>query len=415
MAEMTGAHIRTDLADLMLGDAACANAAAARLAAGSGWSTAVALSGQWRISTALHGKLETLAAGGTAVVIDAESRAQLRRLAVIAAAQTTLVLQRSRAALGILEGAGCEAIAIKGIALIAGLYDGRATRMVSDLDIIVREREFATLKAALEAAGYEDRSPEFERHVADIGASERLHNYDRTFVRDGLEVDAHWQFGPNPPAVLATEHIIRRSHRVSLGKFEIRVASPIDAILIGTHHALRGYFVPRETVKDLCDLAVWWTLGRAQWKLADLIVASHEAEIATSLCALWRILCRRDPAHPAAHGIAAIEHTMNAAARGEARNLAQFFDHQLVFGNHAERTVQMFAVSVAGRSLIARSRGWLNRRVRGKSDVLRYIPRPLPARVAHLRERIVKVARELGRVRSFAAYRAVARAQSRYH
>jgi hypothetical protein len=415
VAEMTGAEIRTSLADLMLGDAACASAAAARLAATNGWGTAVALSGQWRVATTLHGKLEAFAAAGTAVAIDAESRAQLRRLAVIAAAQTTLVLQRSRAALEVIERAGCEAVAIKGIALIAGLYDGRATRMVSDLDIIVREREFATVKAALEAAGYEDRSPEFERHVADIGASERLHNYARTFVRDGLEVDAHWQFGPHPPAVLATEHIIRRSQRVSLGKTEVSVASPIDAMLIGTHHALRGYFVPRETIKDLCDLAAWWTLGRTQWNLDDLIAAAHEAEIASSLCALWRILCRRDRAHPAAQGIAAIERTMRAAARAEARNLAQFFEDQLAEGNHAERTVQMFAVSVAGRSMIARSRGWLSRRARGEGEVSTYVRRPWPARITHFIERMSKVARELGRVRSFAAYRAVARAQSRYH
>jgi hypothetical protein len=415
VADTTGADIRTNLADVILGDAASASAAATRLAAANDWGTAVALSGQWRIATSLHEKLEALGAAGAAVAIDPDSRAQLRRLAVIASAHTTLVLQRSRAALEVIEGAGCEAIAIKGIALIAGLYDGRATRMVSDLDIIVREQQFATLKAALEAAGYEDRSPEFDRHVVDIGISERLHNYARTFVRDGLEVDAHWQFGPNPPAVLSTERIIRRSRRVSLGQFKISVASPIDAMLIGTHHALRGYFVPRETIKDLGDLAAWWTVGRAQWNLEDLIAAAHDAEIASSLCALWRILCRRAAAHPAAAGVAAIEGTMNAAARAETRNLAQFFEDQLVAGNHAERTVQMFAVAVAGRSMIARSRTWLSRRARGESTVPTYVPRPWPARIANLIERVSKVARELGRVRSFAAYRAVARAQGRYH
>lgn len=415
VADFVGAGVRADLTAIALGDPRCAREAGQRLVAAAGWSDAVTLSGRWRIASALYGKLEALGAAGTSVPIDVESRAALRRLSVIASAQTTLVLQRSRVALQAIETAGYEAVAVKGVALIAALYDGRATRMVGDLDIIVREGDFGAVKAALEAAGFADCSPEFERHVSDIGASERLHNYARTFVHDGFEVDTHWRFGPMPPGALATERLIARARRVQLGKTEIAVASPIDAMLIGTHHALRGYFVPRETVKDLADLAAWWTLGRSGWDLDELLGAAREAELATSLCALWRILCSRYPEHPAAEGIAALERSLSTRARAEARHLAQYFDDQLARGDHAERTVQFFALSVAARSVLAKSRASLERRSHNASNAPTYKRRPFAARVTHLIGRMVKVMRELGRLRSFKAYRAVARAQSRYH
>ncbi len=80
---------------------------------------------------------------------------------------------------------------------------------------------------------------------------------------------------------------------------------------------MRDYFVPRETLKDLCDLASWWTSARSD--LGELLDAAREAERATSLCALRAILCCRDSGHPAQAGVAALERTMSARERGESR------------------------------------------------------------------------------------------------
>jgi hypothetical protein len=407
--------IRQDLTAVVLGDKLCARAAARRLTAWGAWPTAVALSAQWRITPFLYRKVEGLSSAGGDAPIDAASRLRLRELTVVATAQMTLLIERSRTALALIETAGYEAVAIKGIALIAGLYDRRATRMINDLDIIVRERDFGAVKRVLETAGFADRSPEFARHIADVASSERLHNYARTFVHDGFEVDAHWRIGRNPPAALAAERIIDRAQRVMLGRAQIHVASPVEAMLIGTHHSLRGYFVPRETLKDACDLGAWWTLGRSRWNLDELLETAREAELATSLSALWDILCRRYPGHPAQEGVAALERRMSAQQRGEARRLGQFFEDQLAFGNHAERTVQFFATSVARRSIAAKSQAWLTVGLAAHPGPDIVARRPLTVRIAGLAARVFQVMRELGRVRSLPTYRAVARAQSRYH
>lgn len=393
--------VREGLADALLCSPARAAAVCGRLEEQGLLQRTIALAGAWRVVPALRARCD---------------RGSLRRLHTVAAAHAALTVHRSAGVLQLLQRHGVDGVAIKGIAVIAGLYERPAARMVSDLDVVVRERDFARTACILEDAGYVSVNPPFTRHVADIGASVRLHNFSRTFVRDGHEVDVHWRFGPRPPDGLDADAIVASARAAVLGTTPIRVATPVVAMLLCVHHALRGYFSPRTTLKDLLDLAAWWTLGRDAWDLDDVIVAAKRAGLASSLLAMWQIVAARDPAHPAAEGACVLAAALNDAQRRESAGVVRFFERQLALGDCAPRTIEVFALPLFGR--------WWAERARRRFCGNRSEPGPYDepaARRAFLRRaagfsrRTARVVRELADVRCFAAYRAVARAQRRYH
>jgi hypothetical protein len=407
--------VRTALRDLVLGDDAHATAAARVLVERDLWPMAVALSGQWRMTASLHERLRSLRDALGAGAPDPASDARIREMTIIVAAQTALVMKRSREALGVLAGAGVDAAAIKGVALIASLYGGSSRRMAGDLDVVVREAEYPAALAALDAAGYVDENPALERHLSDIALSLRVNNVARNLVRDGFEVDVHWQFGAKPLATFRTDDVIDRAHTAMLAGTPIRVAAPPDAMTIAAHHSLRGYFAPHEVVKDAFDLAAWWRLRRNTWQLEDVIRRAEEAEVATALYALWVFIRRRNPAHAVAEGAAVLGARLGSRSRREAEHLSDFCDEQFSLGTRAERTVQLFDTGRLGRAWLGHGRRLI---VGAPSDggaqpVL--AKRPFITRLAGALTRIARVLRELGRVGSYGKYRALARAQSRHH
>ena len=395
-------RIRAALADLVLGAPSRAAATLAALDADGTLERAIDVAGAWRVAPLLRALGEA--------ALPADGRRRLRRVHAAGVAQAALTIRRSEAVLAMLAQAGAECVVIKGVALIAGLYRDPAARMVSDLDVVVREHDAPRVEGLLEAAGYRCDDPPRERHLADIRASVRLHNFSRTFVRDGHEVDLHWQFSPRPPAGLDAEALLASAQTERLGTTQIRVASPVAAMLLTVHHALRGSFVPRTTLKDAADLAAWWTLGRTRWRLDDLVAAARRAGLAPSLLAMWRLVGDRDPAHPLSAGTAMLDASLTSRERSEAAGLVAFFEAQLVRGDYAPRTVELFSLPLFAHWWAARLRN--GSRDAGETPAPR---RPLTVRAAGFARRTVRVARELAEYRRIGAYRAVARAQRRYH
>lgn len=406
---------RTALRDLILGDDRGAAAAARVLAERALWPVAVALSGQWRMTASLRERVMSLGDALGAGAPDAASGARMREMAIVVAAQTALVMKRSREALEVLDGAGVDAVAIKGVALIASLYGGGSLRMAGDLDVVVREGAFPAALAALDAAGYVDENPALERHLSDIALSLRVNNVARNLVRDGFEVDVHWQFGAKPLDAFRTDGVIERAHTALLAKAPIRVAAPPDAMTIAAHHSLRGYFAPHEVVKDAFDLASWWRLRRNAWQLEDVVRRAAAAEVATALYALWEFVRRRNPSHPIAEGVSVLGARLGSRARREAEQLSDFCDEQFAWGTRAERTVQLFDAGRLGSAWLGHGRRLLVGAPPdgGSQPVL--AKRPFIVRLTGALTRIARVLRELGHVGSYGRYRALARAQSRHH
>jgi hypothetical protein len=348
---------------------------------------------------------------------DAGLRARLRGQVFARALHSASILRTGAEVQELLAQAGVVSVAIKGIATIATIYGAASRRMVADVDLVIEDDRLATARTVLEAAGFEDISPPFESHLAAIGFSRYLHNYARTFVRDGIEIDLHWQFGPRPPAALGARRIVERSVEVSAERVNVRVSGPIETALLAVHHALRNSFPAAHALKDTADIAMWWQrFGDAQGE--ELIAAALESGLASSLLALGRVIAHRNAGDAIARGVTAMETSLPRPVRREAERLRSFVEHNLRGESPDDTTVELLAPAVFTRSIV----GPLLRNVRrvgpdagGDGGAAPGVRRPLLVRIRGRLERAGRIGRELLRFKRVASYRAVARAQSRFH
>jgi hypothetical protein len=408
--------LRTTLVDLVLGDDAVVASAASALDGRGSWPALVALAAHWRLIPQVR---EALARAGDAASarVDAPARERLRRESLIRAAESAAIVRQGAEALDLLSGVGVCAIAIKGVAAIATLYGSSSRRMIADVDLVIEEGQLAAARAVLEKNGYTDVSPPFERHVAAIGFSRRLHNYARTFVRNGAELDVHWQFGPRPPAALVARKIIERSVLATVEGRTFRVAGPVEAALLIVHHALRGSFAAYSTPKDLVDLRMWWERdGEARG--AELLSEAIASGLGSSLLALARTIESRNYAHPIRVCVAALERTLPSSDVRAAARLETFVEQNLRGESPDNATVELLAPAVFVRSIagpVIRAIQWRLRGERPSSEPVIDPRRPLLIRVGNRLGRGLRIGRELLRLRRVATYRAVAHAQSRFH
>lgn len=392
--------VRRALADLIFGDEPRRRAACAAMTERDAWADLIALAERWKLTPQLAEALP-------GEMLQPRLRETLQSGRIAVAVRTARTLRCSSQVTALLAARGIPSAAFKGIALVLRLYGRPAGRAVGDLDVIVAPADARRAEAVLLEAGFTSRDPAFETHVAQISASPHLHNFARTFARDGFEVDLHWQFGLAPPAPLAAERLLSRASLARIGKDAVSAVAPIDAMLLTAHHALRESFPAGATLKDAADLAAWWTLAPQAFAVDDLLDAALEAHLATTLAALWRIVATRDPHHPARAGIAAFERRFGGRACREARRLHRFCERQLAEGDRAARSVELFAP----RLLLASA----TRRV---SDTARGTER-MPQRAVHVRlagavRRIGRVARDLLALRSLPELATVARNRARF-
>jgi hypothetical protein len=415
MPELSSAAFAGDLVDLLLGGAADSANAAQRICANGGWRTALDLAIRWHVLPAVALRLESIDAATAGV--EREVGSSLRAQIAISAMRSSTAVRQAEAALHILADAGVRAVAIKGIASIATLYRGPAERMVSDVDLVIRPADLAAARAAFAEHGYVDRSPPFERHVSAIALSRSLHNFARTFVRDNFEIDLHWQFGPRPPAGLSADRIVERAVTAAAEGRQLRVAGPIEAALLITHHALRGAFAVATTIKDLVDLDAWWHVYGGE-QADELIAAAAESDLASSLLALCLALTSRNPEHPSAAWIAAMEHRLDRSGRTQARRLLAFFDSAMRGEAPDSATVALFAPTVYARSLLGplcREIAWKACGAAPPAEDVTTVRKPIVVRVLRRLAHGLRIGRELAQLRRIGTYRAVARAQSRFH
>jgi hypothetical protein len=406
--------VRTALVRLALGDDAVAATAIRVIAAADRWPDVLQLAVLWRVLPQVY---DALGRCGAVDGFDAELRKRLRGQLFAQALNSASVLRTCARVQDLLAQAGVVSVAIKGIATIATIYGSASRRMVADVDLVIEADRLVPARTALEAAGFADVSPPFESHVAAIGVSRYLHNYARTFVRDGIEIDLHWQFGPRPPAALGARRIVERSVEANVERANVRVSGPVETALIAAHHALRNSFPAASTAKDAADLAMWWQrFGDVEGEA--LIVAALESRLASSLLALGRVIAQRNSSAAIARGVAAMETLLPRAERREAERLRAFVEHNLHGESPDDATLELLAPAVFTRSIVG---PLLRSARRGRSAPEDDDGRPpgvrraLLVRIRGRLEQAGRIGRELLRFERVASYRAVARAQSRFH
>jgi hypothetical protein len=415
MLGVDAARIRGAVVDLALGDAAVAARAASALdSGGSGdWEMAVSLAAAWGVLHPFRRHIDESR-------LVPSARAALRKTSLALAARSTFIIHRSVGALRLLSDAGVPSVAIKGVGLIAALQRPPASRATGDLDIIVRADDAERARRALMTAGYTEINPEFEQHMSDIALSSQLHNYARALRLDDFEVDLHWRMGPTPPAALGAERLLGRAVEARAGGAAIAVADPVDGVLINVHHALRGAFDLHNTVRDLCDLRLWWDHGPIAGRLAETMGAALESGLAPALLALWQTILVRDPAHGVRTGVERLEVALSAAQRAESLLLQQYIETQIRYGSAAKFTLELFnprlyVRGVYGKLVQSLTRGASVPEPALPASAYRAEHRSLAVRLANIVPRALRVLREVGRLGAVPSYRAVARAQRRFH
>ncbi|MGA2392527.1 MAG: nucleotidyltransferase family protein [Candidatus Lustribacter sp.] len=408
------ARIRGAVVDLALGDAAVAEHGMDALASGSpqDWETAVSLAAAWGVLYPVRRHLDEAR-------LTPAARSALRQATLALAARSTFILHRSVAALRILGTAGVPYVAIKGVGLIAALDRPPATRATGDLDIIVREDDAENARRALMAAGFEEINPEYEQHMSDITLSSQLHNYARALRLDDFEVDLHWRMGLHPPAALAAGRLIDRAIVARAARQTILVADPVDGVLINVHHALRGSFDLHNTVRDLCDLRLWWEHGPIAARLDETIAAAVQSDLAPALLALWKTILDRDPAHGVRTGAERLAAALTPEQRAESTLMLQYVEEQIRHGRAAKFTLDLFNPGLYLREVFGKLLriGHGTAKTPGAATAAAYHTerRPLMVRIADFLPRAHRVLNEVGRAGAVPAYRAVARAQRRFH
>jgi hypothetical protein len=282
--------------------------------------------------------------------------------------------------------------------------------MVSDVDVIIDVADLPRTFEVLAAGGYHPppgfRIDDFDAWATARASTPRLRAMALYLANaEGFEVDVHWQLGGNPPARMTAPAMLERSVGADLAGSPAHVVAPLDAVLLTAHHALRSWFLPRSTVKDLCDVGAWFERAPDAVPLDALASAAAEARLTASLLALVRLL----PADPA---LDALEAAAPQSDRRQAARLVKFFDHQLRRGLNGDLLLLLAAPGTVVRSATARVLRPLGRTVPAppsRKDWLFPDPpggvRSAPGRAGRL---VLDAATTLG------PYRAVLRAHAAY-
>jgi putative nucleotidyltransferase-like protein len=418
-----GGSLGTNLFELLLGDAVVSHTAAGALDDLNQWPAAIALAGEWRVLPQLRGSLQRLD-----LLDELDSREQLSRDISAATALTIRAVHEAKNLLQALRDRHIPHCAFKGIGLIAGLYRRPAFRTVGDLDLLAEPDRLEETRAVLGEYGFTFLSPHFSAMVHSLDRSGSLKAADltdrellSTTLREqmnmsnlclvlvnsaGFEVDVHWSIGTQPPPFMSASKIIGRAEDADLLGLQVTVASPVDAILLTAHHALRAAMAPFPTIKDLCDLAQWLgELAEERWSLAEAAEAGRQARLQVPLYALWSILASVDPKPELTEGLREIDERMSPGERRQAARLASWFNDQLAGTRLNPDVMDLFQSPwKVGRMLFDRVRGSDNRAGQPHSSIQ---SKPWLSR-AYL------IARELVRPSRLAGYRAVVRAHNRY-
>ena len=141
---------------------------------------------------------------------------------------------------------------LKGIALLADVYRDQPARAMADIDILVKEKEFAIARKLLSKLGYEP---------VDGGGKEEywLHQHcELTFAKKqkgGFILDVHFRLDFKRPGTVPLPHLWGRTKKVSIDGRGITLLSPEDQLFCLALHQ-RRFGGKAFCLKNVFDLAM---------------------------------------------------------------------------------------------------------------------------------------------------------------
>jgi len=313
------------LADLLFAEPTGAIAAGTELTTSDRWRPMLELSFKWRVTPQLWQRLQYLE-----IDLPDTVRGEFSQLCRVIAVQSTTAAHRSVRVMSTLNAAGIEAVAFKGIGVMASLYTKPSDRMVGDVDILIAPESLEAAIAALTSTGFAPVLPGDLNDYLDY-----LHHRTRAdnlflILKDasGFEIDLHWGLKATAGVEFSVADILSRAVTATLLNQSIQVTNPIDAMLLSVHHSVRDDLAPASAIKDLCDLHTWW-MNRDRWELGSVIHQAEKTGLLAPLIALWQILASHDATHPAQREFQGIHTHLTTEILSTAQNLQSLFTLQL--------------------------------------------------------------------------------------
>jgi hypothetical protein len=313
--------VRVSLIKILLGDSRSAEQAAKELFTEGLWPHALGLSVAWRVVPHLSQRLNALS-----LPIDSSSKEKLLKIGLAAAAQSTLCLHRCSTLFKQLDKAGLSAVAFKGIALMGEIYSGPGERMISDIDILVRQKDFPVAYSVLRALGF---TPETKRLNS---RSDFLRDRSLCLVdKEQIQVDLHWSvvIGETQNVELTVDSILGRSAVVMIMGTPIHVPSPVDSIILTAHHILHHNFAPSQVVKDMCDLAMWASGQSGRRRIDEVVKQARLCGLLVPCLAIWKILYDVNPFGEAQRAVTKFAELASSEELKDAERLKKLFGLQL--------------------------------------------------------------------------------------
>lgn len=307
------------LVQLLLGDRKTAESAANHISDYELWRTALALSEDWRVIPQLGQRVNAFSPR-----IDTDIQQELRRAVLEATAQSMFTINRGSTVISALTGAGIRAVAFKGLGLLGNLYSGPGERTMTDVDLLIDAHKVASAYAILRGLGFSPETNRLEGYV-DLFENRSLRLTDI----EGFQLDLHWAIGAASRVGITADDMLSRAEEVEMNGRSIHVASALDSMMLSIHHSLQHNFAPFASVKDLCDLAKWWSVQPGRWSTD---AASRLAELSGLLrpcLALWGILENLDHEGPWREGVAKLISFATVDEQQDASRLEQLFQDQL--------------------------------------------------------------------------------------
>lgn len=136
-----------------------------------------------------------------------------------------------------LQAAGIEAIALKGLALIACVYRDAGLRPMADVDVLVPPADVDRASEVARSLGWHPRYPP-------TPAFRRVKHAVPLDHPDGIACDLHWRVFEESGAAEADDEFRAHAGPVGFQRTQLRVLAPTDQLLHVCAHAARWQPVP---------------------------------------------------------------------------------------------------------------------------------------------------------------------------
>jgi hypothetical protein len=168
--------------------------------------------------------------------------------------------------LHLFESHGIPVVPYKGPILSAQLYGNTSLRQITDLDVLIRQRDFSRARDLLLKHGFEPKYKLSE----DERAFQQANRYDEKFQdRDGTFLELHWRFANRDiDFALTLDDMLPRLMTYKVSGNTVRVVSPEDLLLILCVHGAKHRWDRLEWLAGISevmrglDAAGWETVRR---------------------------------------------------------------------------------------------------------------------------------------------------------